>query len=285
MHADPWAFRIDIGVVAIMGAVAAGYAFALVRLAPAWAPRPGHPVHRRQVVFFGLGVASLWLALGYPLHDVGERYLFSGHMLQHLIIGYVTAPLLLLGTPGWMLRAALGRGVLFAAARVATRPLIAFVAFNVVIVGLHWPAFLDLALRDDLFHAGAMHAPLLVVSLMVWMPVVSPLPELPRLGPPVNLLFLFGQSVLPTVPASFLTFGDGVLYDFYESVPRLWGISAVTDQQVAGLIMKVGGGFLLWGMITVLFFVWQAEEERRNRRPEHLDLDELELELTDAGVT
>lgn len=276
--ADPWAFEVDPGVVALVVAAAGAYLYAARRLAASWAPRPEAPVSPLQVTLFGLGLASLLLALGWPLHQVGEDSLFSAHMLQHLVIGYVTAPLLLLGTPGWMLRAFLGRGPLFRLARIATKPLLAFAMFNVLIVVTHWPAVVDLSLRSAPAHA-ALHAVLLGVSLAVWMPVVSPLPELPRLAPPANLLYLFGQSILPTVPASFLTFGDGVLYDVYGRAPRLWDISAIADQQMAGVLMKVGGGFLLWGMIAVLFFVWQAEEEQDNR-PGHLDLDELELELT-----
>lgn len=277
---DPWALEIEPGVVVLLAGLAGGYAVAVKRLARSWAPRPEAPVSRGQVVFFSSGVLSLAVALGWPLPAVGERYLFSAHMLQHMVIGYISAPLLLLGTPGWVLRALLRRGMLFRLARVATRPLVAFAMFNVLIVVTHWPAFVALALRIEAVHAG-LHGVLLLVSLAVWMPVVSPLPEIPRLAPPVNLLYLFGQSIVPTVPASFLTFGDGVIYDFYAKVPRLWDISAVTDQQVAGLLMKVGGGFLLWGMIAVLFFVWQADEERDNR-PGALDLDELELELRSA---
>lgn len=276
--ADPWAFRLDPGVVVLAATLAGGYAFALKGLAPTWAPRPDQPVTRAQVTFFSLGIASLLVAVGWPLHQMGERYLFSAHMLQHLIIGYVTAPLLLLGTPGWMLRALLGRGVIWQAARFVTRPLVAFLMFNVLLVVTHWPAVVDLSLRLDAFHA-AVHGVLLAVSVAVWVPVVSPLPEIPRLAAPINLLYLFGQSILPTVPASFLTFGETVLYDAYALAPRLWDISALTDQQVAGVLMKIGGGFLLWGMIAVLFFVWQADEERRNR-PSALDFDELELELT-----
>lgn len=274
---DPWSFNLDPGVVVLLALLAGAYVGALRWVAPGWAPRPEAAVSPAQVSFFALGVGSLLVALGWPLHQMGERFLFSAHMTQHLIVGYVTAPLLLLGTPGWMLRALLGRGVIRRIAGVLSRPLVAFAMFNLLLVVTHWPAVVDLSLRSAAFHAG-VHGALLVVSLAVWMPVVSPLPEIPRLAPPANLLYLFGQSILPTVPASFLTFGEGVLYDFYAKVPRLWDISALGDQQMAGVIMKVGGGFLLWGMIAVLFFVWQADEERRSR-PGLLDFDELELEL------
>ena len=275
---DPWAFELEPGVVALLLVLGGGYVWAVRRLAAAWAPRPERPVTRLQVTWFTLGLVALGVAMGWPVHQVGERYLFSAHMLQHMVVSYLAAPLLLLGTPGWMLRAVLGRGLVMRLARFGGRPLVAFAMFNVIIVLMHWPAFMNLTLESDRVHA-AFHSGLLVVSLAVWMPVVSPLPEIPRIGAPANLLYLFGQSIIPTVPASFLTFGDGVVYRFYEDVPRLWGISAKADQQVAGILMKVGGGFLMWAMITVLFFVWQAEEERRER-PGRLDLDELELELT-----
>jgi putative membrane protein len=101
----------------------------------------------------------------------------------------------------------------------------------------------------------------LVSSLIVWMPLLSPLPEVPRLQPLVRMLFLFLQSVVPTVPASFLTFGDHPLYRFYEKVPRLWGVSALDDMRFAGLIMKILVGFSLWITIAIIFFRWYNTEE------------------------
>ena len=82
-----------------------------------------------------------------------------------------------------------------------------------------------------------------------------------RVSRPAQMLYLFLQSLVPTVPASFLTFGSTPLYKFYETVPHLWGISALTDMRVAGLIMKLVGGFILWGLIAVLFFKWYAQEQ------------------------
>ena len=114
----------------------------------------------------------------------------------------------------------------------------------------------------------------------MWMPLLSPLPEVPRLQPLVRMLFLFLQSVVPTVPASFLTFGDRPLYKFYETVPRLWGISALDDMRFAGLIMKILVGFSLWITITVIFFRWHAAEEPGSpARRVSRDLDRELMEL------
>ena len=97
-------------------------------------------------------------------------------------------------------------------------------------------------------------------SLIVWMPLLSPLPEVPRLPPLGRMLFLFLQSIVPTVPASFLTFGAHPLYSFYDHVPRLW-TSPRSDMQVAGVIMKIGVGLTLWVIIAILFFRWYSAEE------------------------
>lgn len=75
------------------------------------------------------------------------------------------------------------------------------------------------------------------------------------------MLYLFLQSIVPTVPASFLTFGSRPLYPIYETFPRLWGLSALTDMRIAGLTMKILGGLILWSVIAVLFFRWYQEEQ------------------------
>jgi putative membrane protein len=112
----------------------------------------------------------------------------------------------------------------------------------------------------------------------MWWPVVDPLPETARLQPPTKMFYLFLQSILPTVPASFLTFSDGVIYSFYADVPRLWPwLDPVTDQRVAGLIMKLVGGLLLWTVIAVIFFRWNAREEARDRG--EIPWDDFEREL------
>jgi len=129
-----------------------------------------------------------------------------------------------------------------------------------VLVLSHWPAVVEATLLHHSLHFVA-HAVLLVSALLMWMPVASTIPEVPRARPPTQMLYLFLQTIIPTVPASFLTFGHKPLYRIYETFPRLWDIGALADQQVAGLIMKVGGGFYLWTVIAVVFFRWYEGEE------------------------
>jgi putative membrane protein len=279
-HSDVWL---------LVAALGAGYAIALTRLGPRHAG-PGAPAATRlQVVSFSLGLVTLWLMADWPVHDVAERSMYSVHMIQHLMLTMVAAPLLLLGTPGWLARwlfrpPSAGFRVL----RSLSRFFPALVIVNLVLVFSHWPLIVDISLHSGVNHF-LLHVLLFASALVVWMPVVSPLPEIPRLAAPVRAVFLFLQSVVPTVPASFLTFGATPLYKFYVGKPHLWQLSTLEDQQVAGLIMKIGAGMLLWTLIAVIFFRWAADEDRhsqpqRLRRELERELEQIQAEGADEGV-
>ena len=276
-ESSPWAFHPQPDVWILVVLLTAGYVVALKALAPDRAMYEAPPASVRQRVFFFSGVLALWLGADWPIHDLSEDYLFSLHMVQHLLFTFVAPPLMLLGLPDWLVRTLLRPGAVMAAVRLLTRPLIALVLFNGVIAITHWPALVDLSLRSELVHFG-IHSVLFVAATMMWWPVVSPLPEMARLSDPAKMLYLFLQSILPTVPASFLTFADRPIYAFYASVPRIWeSFDVVTDQRVAGLIMKLGGGLLLWSVIAVLFFRWSAREE--SGAVDELSWDDFEREL------
>lgn len=219
-----------------------------------------HRFHtRNHLLLFGAGLATLLIASDWPVHDLAEHSLHSVHMVQHMLMSLVAPPLLIMGTPPWLARRIV-RPIL-RPLRQAARPVPNLLQFNAILVLSHWPLIVNGTLEHHELHFVA-HAVLVLSSLLMWLPVVSPIPEVPQLRPPGKMLYLFLQSIVPTVPASFLTFGSSPLYKFYTHVPRLYGISALTDQQIAGLIMKVIGGFYLWAVIGVIFFRWYAEEER-----------------------
>jgi putative membrane protein len=270
---SPWTWtphpEIWLGLVLLAG----GYAWAVNVLGPR---RGEEGPTAKQVFAFYSGIILLWFASDWPIHDIAERYLFSFHMVQHLAFLLVVPPLLLLGTPRWLLRAMIGTGLRFKVMRVLTKPVVALLLFNTMVAFIHWPAIVDLQTSSNAGH-GAIHALIIGASIIGWWPVVSPLPELGRLSDIAKMFYLFLTSVIPTVPASFLTFAEGVLYTHYETVPRLWGLSASTDQMIAGLIMKIGGGLILWATIAVIFFRWNAREERAE--VETVGWDDFEREL------
>jgi putative membrane protein len=249
-HADVWL---------LVAALSAGYWFLVTRVGPAKVHAVERAVSRRQIVLFAAGVLTLWAAADWPVHDLAEQRLYSVHMVQHLLLSLIAPPLLMTGTPDWMWRFILGRrGIRFA--RQVTRPLIALVLFNVVLVVTHIPQLVTLSVGSEPFHF-LMHLLVFTSALIMWSPVLNPLIELPTLSYPKRMFYLFLQSLVPTVPASFLTFGHTVLYHVYEEMPRI-GVSALTDQLVAGLVMKLVGGFLLWSVIAWYFFKWYLLEER-----------------------
>jgi putative membrane protein len=207
-----------------------------------------------------MGVGVLWLASDWPIHELAEERLLSVHMTQHLLMSLVAPPLLLAGTPGWLLRRLLRPRWLLAAVRSLARPLPALLIFNAYIAFSHWPVPVDLALRSEPVHFG-MHAALVLTALLMWMPVLSPMSEIPRISYPGQMLYLFLQSIVPTVPASFLTFGDSPLYAFYAQASPLIGVDALVDQRIAGFLMKVAGGLILWGFIAAAFFRWHRLDE------------------------
>jgi putative membrane protein len=257
------------------------YLVALGVLGPRYVSPGERTASRRQIGCFAAGLFVLWLGSDWPVHNLAENYLYSVHMVQHMLYSLVAPPLLLMGLPPWLLRWMLRPAWLKAVVALATRPLVALVMFNAVVVLTHLPSVVDLTLQSHFAHFGA-HAIIVGTSLALWWPVVGPLPEMSRLTKPAACLYLFAQSIVPTVPASFLTFSGSAIYDYYETVPRLGGLSAAEDQRIAGLIMKVVGGLYLWIIITVLFFKWYEDEG-----PEETDVvkwRDVEHELERIGV-
>lgn len=245
-HPDVWA----LGVV-LLG----GYFLAMRR----WAPAGAEPSKRQRWCWIG-GVATIVVASEWPMHDLAERSMYSMHMVQHMLLTLVAPPLLLIGTPAWLARKLLP-GALLRFVRFVSRPLMALVLFNGLLVLTHWPVLVNASVGNELLHF-TLHTSIVLTALAMWMPVLSPLLEIPRLSLPGQMLYLFLQSLVPTIPASFLTFGERPLYRIYEAMPKLWGMTALEDQLTAGLIMKIGGGLVLWGAITAIFFRWSTLEQR-----------------------
>ena len=237
-------------------------------------------VRRSQAVLFYLGVIALYAAGGSPLHDIGERYLLSAHMMEHLIFSMVAAPLLVAGTPAWLWETILCGRRVYPISRVLTKPIVAFSIFNALLVLTHLPRTMDLALGSAPVHFS-LHIIIILSAMLMWWPVLSPLPQLPRPAPPFQLAYLFLQSILPAVIASFITFADHPVYGFYANAPRLWHISPIADQQIAGGSMKVIGSVILWTFMTVIFFRWYSKEDAQTQEPRW---DDVQAELEELGI-
>ena len=118
----------------------------------------------------------------------------------------------------------------------------------------------------------------------MWMPVIGPITEW-QIHPLGKCLYLFGMSIIPTIPSGFLVFAEGVVYDHYSSSPlRLYGLTAITDQTAAGIVMKLGGGFFLWSVIIVIFSRWVTSEAAKDANARKVRRAEASRSLTYAQV-
>lgn len=248
-------------VILVLGAVWGAYLWAWKARSRS-IPLDMDPNRRKLVTRFSLGMLVLFIASNWPMHDLAETRLYSFHMIQHMAYQLVAAPLLILGMPAWMWRSMLRPAWLMSLWKRMTRPVAAFATFNLVLLVTHWPAVVELSVSNELFHF-ALHVLVVTSAVIMWWPILSPLPEAPPIVPPLQMMYLFLQSLAPTIPASFLTFGEDPLYKVYATFPRIWGVSALSDMRVAGLIMKVAGGLILWTYITVIFFRWYFDEQKR----------------------
>ena len=272
-----WGFHPDVVLLCLVLQGSYVYAVTKLRARISDADR----VDRSQVAVFSLGVAVIYAAAGSPLHRLAEEYLVSAHMLQHVLLALVAAPLLLAGTPAWLWQALLRGLGLMRVMRLLTHPLLALAVFNAVLLLVHLPSAIDLQLREGWVHLLA-HVVLVGAGLLMWWPVLSRVPEAPRLSYPLQMGYLFLQSLLPSVMASFITFADRTVYAFYAEAPRIWNLSPTGDQQIAGLIMKLLGSLILWSFIAVAFFKWYAREEAGERGPHWQGIEE---ELGRLGLT
>lgn len=229
---------------------------------------PGKPYPTQRALVFGLGLVLLFLIEGSPLHDLAERYLLSAHMIQHLLLTYIVAPLLLAGTPAWLLRASLANKTMYPIMRVLLHPLTTFAAFAVVMYVYHLPRIYDLSLINTSLHHG-VHVIILFASLMLWWPTLSPLPELPRPPYIIRLAYLFLVPVAQLPIFAGITFAHEPLYQMYANMPtRAFGLSVMEDQAIAGVIMKVFGVVAFGIPFIATFFSWYRSELSSGRPPQ-----------------
>lgn len=213
-----------------------------------------------QKVFFISGLLVMFATLNGPIHDLSDDYLFSAHMVQHLLLTLAVPPLLLAGTPGWMLRPLLSRSAIAPVARFFTRAGMCFVVFNVVFAVWHLPPFYNAAMANHGLHI-LEHLMFMAAAVLMWWPLMSQLPEFPRLAYPGQMLYSFLMSIPMSIVAVYIAMADHVLYPAYSAAPRVLPLSPLEDQLLGALIMWIPGGIIFIVIMTVVFFKWNARGE------------------------
>ncbi len=224
-----------------------------------------HSFERRHTLRLVLGLAVIFVASEWPLGPLGAGYSATVAMVRVILYSFVAAPLLLTAIPSWLLRFLIAPRPVFAIVRALTRWPAAYFVFNLTLVAVNTPLAVD-GLKTTQLGSFALDAALLIASLFLWYPVFGPSDVLPRLGDPGRTLYVLANTIIPIAPASFLTFSRFPLFRIYELAPPfMTGFDPLSDQQLAGIIMKVVGGLALLGYAAVLFFSWANEESRPPR--------------------
>lgn len=244
----------------ILTVVAASWMHAMAcgPLRPRLAPGSPYPVGR--ALRFHLGVLAAYLAVGSPLDQLGEGYLFSAHMLQHMLLIYVAAPLVVSGIPPemldpWLERSPRARRVL----AFLVHPLAAALTFTLVFSCWHFPELYEWALRDRAVHVIEHWSIFLPALLLVW-PLTSSSRVLPRLGHGASILYAVALMVADLPLWAALIFGDQPIYDTYRLAPRITGLDPLQDQVLGAAAMKLFNEvFSLWHM-GVAFVLWYRAE-------------------------
>jgi putative membrane protein len=254
---------ITPGFLAVSVVLALAYAWLMWGPGRHLIPGATPPTPRQALAYYG-AVFAFYLALGSPIGVLAMGYLFSAHMLQHVIASLVVAPLLILGLPDWLWRAMLRPRLVGRAFEVITRPWFAIVVFNAVFSVIVFPPFIT-AMVDSMTVMVIGHLVLVLVAIPMWWPILSPLPEMPRLPEPVQLLYLFVDGIAMTVAFALVTFSGTFLYPVYLHAPRLWGITPMEDQQLGGIIMHLGTGVVYGYVLVRVMLNWARAEEARDK--------------------
>jgi cytochrome c oxidase assembly factor CtaG len=232
-----------------------------------------------KTLFFVAGVLVTFLALESPLEELGDTYLFSAHMAQHLLLILVAPPLMLLGIPRWLAQRVLDWPLASRTERILNRPLLAWLLGMGTLWVWHAPVLYNATLANEQIHI-VEHLSFLVTSSIFWWPILSPLTER-RLAPLATIPYLFAASAATSILGIILTFSPPGIYPAYldpkdeiGALPLLrdgWGLTPAADQQLGGLLMWVPGGLAYLSGIIGALARWYSmpEEDEMDKLPNY----------------
>jgi putative copper resistance protein D len=242
--------------------------------------RPGGRWPRRFTASFLTGLGLVWIVLLGPIGAYDDTF-FWAHMVQHIVLMMLAAPLLLLGAPVLLILRVASRDVRrryvlpVLRSRIVTalsNPYVGWLLFGGVLVGTHFSPFFEYSLGHPLVHEYVEHPLYLGAALIFYYPLLAGNPGPNRAAPALRAISLFLMMAPETMTGFFIYASRYLLYPFYATAPRPFGPDALTDQQLAGALMW-GGSMLIdsvWVAIAVL--EWLHSEERRSHR---IDLETL----------
>jgi putative membrane protein len=218
-------------------------------------------IRRRQPWYFAAGLLTIFIALLSPI-DVLAEMLFLMHMVQHVLLMTVAPSLILRGLPAPLARLLIQETRLRGVLTWLTHPFVAYLFFNANLLSWHVPAAYEAALRDDIIH-DLQHALFFYTALFFWWRVLDPTDGWFPFWkwPPAKWLYLTVSAPPSVFLGTILWTTDAVWYPLYAQVPRLWGLSALADQHIGGLIMWIQGWMFVMLSIAAFFIGYNPEQE------------------------
>jgi putative membrane protein len=245
--------------------------FLQVRREAAARDRPATGAGPLQALAFAGGMLALLAALASPLDGLGEDYLFSAHMVQHVLLGDIAPLLILLGLSRVIMRPATRR---LTSLERRLGPLASPATGIAIWLGLmylwHVPALYDAAAENAGVHL-LEHASFFAAGIALWWPLIQPVPMRRRLTGLQPLGYIGAAKAGLAALGLYLAWSSTALYPYYEQTPRIWGLTPVEDQNVGGVIMMVEQSFTLVLVMVALFVRLLAQSEEEERRRERLE--------------
>jgi putative membrane protein len=207
----------------------------------------------------------MWVATDWPVGALGAGYLLFVHQLQYVLLVMVAPPLILLGTPRWVCQSMVDSPAVRPVARVVTRPLIAIVICNAVVLLTHFPELVDVLMPTQI-GSFLIDIAWLLAGFLLWWPALRRVEEPNALSYPARFGYLLAATLLPAVPAAFFFFANYPIYSTYELAPPIGTLAATDDQFVGGAVMKLGSLVVVVFALTVIFFQWHAADRSPDGR-------------------
>jgi cytochrome c oxidase assembly factor CtaG len=232
----------------------------LLYLGHAWLARDAADFERKHSLYFGLGLITLWVALESPIDTIADHYLDSVHMLQHVLLGFVAPPLMLLGLSPSMV----GRLVRVPGVRAISEPIPAQLIAGVVMIAWHVPVLYDATLTSDSLHVFE-HLTFIAAGLLLYWPMIRATSAHSRwqMSPGAKLLYILVATLPQDAVALALIFSRVPFYEYYTHAPRLIdSLTPLIDQTVAGAVLMIVGKATMVVAALAIFIEWFGEEER-----------------------
>lgn len=220
------------------------------------------PYPTAHAIKFYAALFIFYIAVGSPLDQIGERFLLSAHMIQHQLLIYGSAVLMLIGLPSWLVAPVMNATSAERHFKILTKPIVCAVIYILTLTVWHAPFFYELALQNKAVHV-LEHVMFFGCAVFYWWPILSPSEKFPPLNEGAQILYLLAVTIGMTPLFFFLAFADNVLYPTYEYAPRLFAnVTPLNDQIMGSGIMKLGGLFVTFIALVIAFYRWHQLSER-----------------------